>query len=266
MYFPISSSSSWTTAEMRGGIGYGTLDKSYIYGYTVYYTRETTSDVRKLFCGDSQINDIRLGDSQVKSVYVGSNKVFGTKTTTTKEYDYNVYPCYVYYAYGTFYTSAQLSTPAECASQLEISKYDIQYGVQIDFDNYSETTLGDFDINLYINGVRVRKDWNIEGHQSSSGTQYIYNEKVIAIHNTHLSTLTNVTNTNYPGTFPKTIKIPPKTLMFFNMGDLQSGLQITSNADGSTSLYDCKIVITSREGLILTMPLDFSGLTNYYAK
>jgi hypothetical protein len=38
-----------------------------------------------------------------------------------------------------------------------------------------------------------------------------------------------------------------------------------SSSDGSTSVYDCKIVITSSEGLVLTMPLDFSGLTNYYA-
>jgi hypothetical protein len=97
LYFPVSSSKAGRTVEIRGSNGYGTLDRSYIYGYTVYYNYNQTTNVRKLFCGDSKINSLRVGSSPVKQVYVGTKKVFGTETTTTKVYDYNLYPCYVYY-------------------------------------------------------------------------------------------------------------------------------------------------------------------------
>lgn len=266
LYFPVSSSISGRTADYNAVSGHGTLDGYPIYGYTVYYKYTTTSNVRKLYQGSSKINNLHIGTTAVKQVYVGNTKVFGTNTTTNNVYCPRIYPCYVYYVQGTFYTSAQLNKPYECATQLEVSSDYIQYGVQINHDEdfrFADSTIS---IDLYIKGTITRKDYDVGGHQSSSGTQYIYNDKVIAILNTNDSGyLTSITDSYFHGTFPSKIKIPAKTMMFFNMGDFQIGSSTASSSAGDPSSYDCKIVITTVDGLVLTMPLDFGGLTNYYA-
>ena len=258
-YFPVSSSISGRTANYYNGpaIGNGTLDGSPIYGYCVTYQNSTTTSVRKLYIGGSVVNSLKLGSNNIIYAYIGNKMVFGTQTQSSTVRGYIVYPCYAYMVQGQYYTAPYLSTPQECAEQMDVSIANVQYGVTLQFESG-----GQYTVDLYINGTKTTYDYNIGGHQNTSGTQFIYNNKVVAIYNTNdTSYINSITDSNHWNSCPRTVKIPPKTMLFYNLTSSSN-----TSSSGTSSYYDCKIVITTQCGLVLTMPLDFTGLTSYYAK
>lgn len=189
----------------------------------------------------------------IRAIWVGNNEVFGTTTTTSGGIPIH----YMYYYSNSWHPAQNLDSISEVKSYLPYSG-SMQYGVYV--DNYVPE--------IYFNGRKLQR-WDYSGWQEVM--TYKYNSFTVAIYNKTNSTQTK--NFHVPD-INQNINIPPYTVAFFNIGDVESflgsesgsGSGAGSGSGSGSQLSDCYLTRDFASiSASIKVTLDFTGATNYHA-